>query len=61
VQCLPRRRRGARAEEGHATRVISIFDKRWGDQQWEEMALGAFEVVAPRGASPKVLIDRHNR
>jgi len=34
---------------------------RWGDQTWEEMALGAFEVVVPRGAGPRVLIDRHNR
>jgi len=34
---------------------------RWGDQTWDEMALGAFEVVVPRGARPRVLIDRHNR
>ena len=34
---------------------------RWGDQTWEEMALGAFEVVVPRGAGPRVLINRHNR
>jgi len=34
---------------------------RWGDQTWDEMALGAFEVVVPRGARPWVLIDRHNR
>jgi len=34
---------------------------RWGDQTWEEMALGAFEVVVPRGADPRVLIHRHNR
>jgi hypothetical protein len=34
---------------------------RWGDQTWEEMALGAFEVVVPRGAGPRILIDRHNQ
>lgn len=32
-----------------------------GDQTWEEMALGAFEVVVPRGAGPRVLIERHGR
>jgi hypothetical protein len=31
---------------------------RWGDQTSDEMALGAFEVVVPRGAGPRVLIDR---
>jgi hypothetical protein len=34
---------------------------RWGDQTWEEMALGAFEVVVPRGAGPRILINRRNR
>ncbi|MGH7400535.1 MAG: thiol-disulfide isomerase [Candidatus Rokuibacteriota bacterium] len=33
----------------------------WGDQTWDEMALGAFEVVVPRGAGPPGLIDRHHR
>ena len=62
-------RKGTRLE------VMCIFDNsssnpinpdatasvRWGDQTWEEMALGGFEVVVPRGAAPRVLIDRHNR
>jgi hypothetical protein len=33
----------------------------WGDQTWDEMALGAFEVVVARGTGPRVLIDRHHR
>lgn len=62
-------------KKGTRLEVTSIFDNspgnalnpdptvpvRWGDQTWEEMALGAFEVVVPRGAGPRVLIDRHNR
>jgi mono/diheme cytochrome c family protein len=62
-------------KKGTRLEVTSIFDNspgnplnpdptvpvRWGDQTWDEMALGAFEVVVPRGAGPRVLIDRHNR
>lgn len=34
---------------------------RWGDQTWDEMALGAFEVVVPRGSGPRELIARDPR
>ncbi|MGH2651855.1 MAG: thiol-disulfide isomerase, partial [Actinomycetota bacterium] len=46
---------------GNPVNPDSTVPVRWGDQTWEEMALGAFEVVVPRGAGPRVLIDRHNR
>ena len=46
---------------GNSVNPDAAVPVRWGDQTWEEMALGAFEVVVPRGAGPRVLIDRHNR
>ncbi len=30
---------------------------RWGDQSWEEMMLGYFDVAIPRGASPGVPLN----
>ena len=46
---------------GNPVNPDSTVPVGWGDQMWEEMALGAFEVVVPRGAGPRILIDRHNR
>lgn len=46
---------------GNLVNPDSTVPVRWGDQTWEEMALGAFEVVVPRGAGPRVLIDRTNQ
>ena len=62
-------------KKGTRLEVTSMFDNsagnpinpdpavpvRWGDQNWDEMALGAFEVVVPKSTAPRVLIDRHNR